>query len=253
VTGTLHWHVRGSLDRAGGFAGNGGHQAHLIASTSMNFIGLTGSVTYSNFNVTGDGALASYASPIVDAPMDVTGNFPVGAPLLVTMYVESDGYTYGNGSVSPAWVDCDAGGASDTYAGYGLRLEEVAGQVMTLPEGYTLNSVSWAIADNHFTNTAGVGTDERPDVRLDLAGANPAAGVVRLALALADDANVRVLLYDVSGRALRTLFDGRCGAGSHGIEWDGRDAMGSVAPAGLYFVRADVEGRQLTRRIVRVR
>jgi hypothetical protein len=58
--------------------------------------------------------------------MDITGSFPVGAPLLGYMHVESDEYTYGNIDVSPAWVECDAGGATDTYAGKGLRLEEVA-------------------------------------------------------------------------------------------------------------------------------
>jgi hypothetical protein len=253
VTGTLHWHVRAALDRFGGFAGNGGHQAHLVATTSVNFVVLNGSVTYSNFNFTGDGALASYASPVVDAPMDIGGSFPVGAPLLVYMYVESDEYTYGNVDVSPAWAECDAGGASDTYAGYGLRLEEVGGQVMSLPEGYTLNSASWGIVNNHFTNTTDVGHDPRPDLRLEFASANPSRGEVRMTLALPHDADVRVVLYDVTGRALRTLLDGRYGAGTQPIEWDGRDEKGGAASAGLYFVRADVDRRQLTRRIVRVR
>jgi hypothetical protein len=253
VTGTLHWHVRATLDRFGGYAGNGGHQAHLVAAVSVNFINLNGTVTYSNFNVTSDGALASYASPTVDAPVDITGNFPVGSPLLVYMYLDAGGGTYGNNTVSPAWVECDAGGASDAYAGNGLRLEEVNGQVMTLPAGYSLNSTSWRVVDNHFTNTTDVGDRARPDLRLDLASANPSAGDVHMTLALAYDAKARVVLYDVSGRALRTLLDGRCGAGTHQIEWAGRDETGGAAPAGLYFVRADSEGRGVTRAIVRVR
>jgi flagellar hook assembly protein FlgD len=61
------------------------------------------------------------------------------------------------------------------------------------------------------------------------------------------------VLYDVSGRALRTLLDGRYEAGTQDLVWDGRDERGLVAPAGLYFVRANVEGSVLTRRVVRLR
>jgi hypothetical protein len=49
------------------------------------------------------------------------------------------------------------------------------------------------------------------------------------------------------------LFDGWEVAGSHTIVWDGRTEAGAVAPAGLYFIRAESEGLSATRGLVRVR
>lgn len=67
---------------------------------------------------------------------------------------------------------------------------------------------------------------------------NPFHARVRFALDLAAPAAATVDVYDVSGRLVRRLFDGALGAGTHGFAWDGAEADGRRAPAGLYFVRA---------------
>jgi flagellar hook assembly protein FlgD len=74
-----------------------------------------------------------------------------------------------------------------------------------------------------------------------------------VALALPHDGVARVVLYDLGGRAVRTLFDGWESAGTHMLAWDGRTSDGTPAPIGLYFIRAESEGQSVTRAIVRVR
>ena len=253
VTGTLHWHVNATLGRDGGFVGHGAHQALLVVSASINFLVVNGSVTYSNAGLFADGVLTGYASPDVDAPISITADFPVGVPLLVYMYLDAGGFTYGNSSVSPGWVECDAGGMSDSYAGNNLRLEEVGGQVMTLPGGYTLNAPSWSIVDNHFTNTTSVGSESQAAMRFDLASANPTHRQMRMTLALEQGGDAHVVVFDVSGREVKTLLNDRLGAGIHPITWDGRDERGLLAPAGQYFARANLQGHVLTRRFVVLR
>ena len=66
------------------------------------------------------------------------------------------------------------------------------------------------------------------------------------------DVPVRVDLYDVSGRRVRTLFDAERSAGRGSVAWDGRLADGRTAASGVYFVRLRAGSLTATRKIVRV-
>jgi len=65
---------------------------------------------------------------------------------------------------------------------------------------------------------------------------------------------VTVELFDVQGRRVRTLVDGRAlPAGSHAVEWDGLTRAGDVAPDGVYFCRLTADGRTESRKMTRTR
>jgi len=68
---------------------------------------------------------------------------------------------------------------------------------------------------------------------------NPFAHGTRLSFALPSEQPVRVAVYDIAGRAVRTLFDGVAPAGESQLRWDGRDANGSEVASGVYFFRLD--------------
>ena len=74
---------------------------------------------------------------------------------------------------------------------------------------------------------------------------NPARGLARLRVALAREGEVRFAVHDVAGRRVRDLAMGRMPAGSHHVEWDGRDGGGRQVGAGLYLVSMEVDGRRL--------
>jgi photosystem II stability/assembly factor-like uncharacterized protein len=80
---------------------------------------------------------------------------------------------------------------------------------------------------------------------------NPARGPVRCVLALPAAGHARVAVFDAAGRRLRVLLEGGRAAGSHAIEWDGRDERGARAARGVYFLRASAGGETVTRRLVR--
>ncbi|MGH7740849.1 MAG: FlgD immunoglobulin-like domain containing protein [Candidatus Eiseniibacteriota bacterium] len=82
---------------------------------------------------------------------------------------------------------------------------------------------------------------------------NPARGLTQLRYALPRAANVRLAIYDLGGRRVRTLAEGSQAAGNHSVAWDVRDDQGHALGAGLYFARFEAEGRVFMRRVVTMR
>lgn len=82
---------------------------------------------------------------------------------------------------------------------------------------------------------------------------NPSRGEASFVLALPSANRVRVEVFDILGRRVRSLSSGRLPAGWHTLRWDGRDEHGGVAGAGLYLVRALGEGFERSRRLILTR
>jgi hypothetical protein len=64
---------------------------------------------------------------------------------------------------------------------------------------------------------------------------------------------VRLDLYDLRGRLVRTLIDGEQAAGTHAVHWDGRDGRGAAVGSGVYIYRLRAGERVLTRKMSIVR
>jgi hypothetical protein len=83
---------------------------------------------------------------------------------------------------------------------------------------------------------------------------NPAGPVTRIEFEVgADDARVRVQIFDVEGRVVRTLLDGPIAPGRHAITWDGSDDSGATVAPGAYFCRLERPEGTETRRILRLK
>lgn len=70
----------------------------------------------------------------------------------------------------------------------------------------------------------------RTTIRFDLQAAGP----------------VRLSVYDVAGRLVRTLVDSDLSGGTQEVTWDGRDASGRGVGSGSYFARLLAAGRRET-------
>lgn len=66
---------------------------------------------------------------------------------------------------------------------------------------------------------------------------NPFNPTTTITFALTAPNYVRLEVYSVSGRLVRTLADGSWEAGIHAVVWDGRDDGGSDVSSGVYFAR----------------
>jgi hypothetical protein len=79
---------------------------------------------------------------------------------------------------------------------------------------------------------------------------NPGAGTLTIRFGLPRDADIRIGIYDVTGRELRRLSSGFTPAGEHALLWDGRSDAGAPLPNGVYFCHLVSEGKTLVRSLV---
>jgi hypothetical protein len=79
---------------------------------------------------------------------------------------------------------------------------------------------------------------------------NPTANTIDIALTLPAARPVSIELFDVHGRSLGRIHEGRLGAGAHTIFWDGRLPSGSLAPPGIYLARLTAGDRSASTKVV---
>jgi hypothetical protein len=89
---------------------------------------------------------------------------------------------------------------------------------------------------------------------LRVTGPNPFGEGTRFSFALDREAAVRLTVYDILGRRVRTLAAGSHPSGAHQVAWDGADEGGLPLPSGVYLVRLERgDGDPQTRKVTRVR
>jgi hypothetical protein len=82
---------------------------------------------------------------------------------------------------------------------------------------------------------------------------NPAPALASFDLSLPAATRARVEVLDLAGRLLAVLHEGDLAAGTHVLQWDGRDRDRRAVPPGVYLVRARAANATVVRRIVRMR
>ncbi len=92
-----------------------------------------------------------------------------------------------------------------------------------------------------------VPTGNQPPVRLKLVSRpNPFVTGTTMEYRLPQAALVSLKVYDTTGGLVRTLTNERLPAGPHAMLWDGRTDDGRRLPAGNYFVKLAIDGKQIT-------
>ncbi len=81
---------------------------------------------------------------------------------------------------------------------------------------------------------------------------NPFARATRITYSLPAPSQVNLAIYNLQGRRVATLVDQTQGDGDYTVGWTGEGDQGP-APAGVYFVRLNVDGTTRTRKLMFVR
>jgi hypothetical protein len=81
------------------------------------------------------------------------------------------------------------------------------------------------------------------------------AGNASIRFGVSGSDRVKVKLYDVTGRQIRTLADRAFPAGEHSLTWDGSDDSGNQVARGVYFARIEyaTKGAPINGRVVVLR
>lgn len=82
---------------------------------------------------------------------------------------------------------------------------------------------------------------------------NPFRNQITLKYALPEAQDVTVAVFDLLGRRVRTLAEGRQEAGPHRVNWEGTDASQRRLASGTYFLRVSTDEKQHVEKVVLVR
>ncbi len=70
---------------------------------------------------------------------------------------------------------------------------------------------------------------------------------------LPEAGDVKVQVFDVAGRSIKTLVDGARAGGEHSVDWNGSTDIGTQAATGIYFYVLEYEKNSITRKMVLLR
>jgi predicted outer membrane repeat protein len=145
----------------------------------------------------------------------------------------------GNFSWDPAHCDASSGD---------LRLAEDS---QCLPSGNPCRAQIGALGVGCPAQVTAAGSS--PTVQLGPVYPNPFRGSTNIRFANPLNAHVNVEVFDLAGRRIRTLEDGRLGSGEHSVRWDGRDANRRPVASGVYMLRVRVGTWSGSQRVVLLR
>jgi len=210
-------------------------------------------------------AETSPAAPQGNPCGELIGAYPVGCtevPTLISIFRAE----YGAGGVRLAWELV----SDDVLIGFRVaRYDAMDRRVKMLPEtgflarearGFLDESVQ---AGREYEYTLLVARSEGDDIRsapvrvntpavvfsLSQNSPNPFHPRTSITYALGTPAEVRLEVFTVDGRRVRTLTSAFQGVGTKTVTWDGRDADGRMVASGVYFYRLRAGGRTFTRKM----
>lgn len=62
--------------------------------------------------------------------------------------------------------------------------------------------------------------------------------------------DVKIIIYDILGRTVKTLYDGTMESGRHYLRWDGRDEQHRKLASGVYLYRVEMPNKAYAQRMI---
>jgi hypothetical protein len=155
------------------------------------------------------------------------------------------------------WASLAGGGS---FRDTGGQFVHLAGRPYRMNHSVLQKNVEYILEnylDEPFTSISAVpgqNTVQKVPTTLNQNFPNPFNPVTTISFSLTAPGPVRLSVYDVSGRLVRTLVnEGEVTAGDHEAVWNGQDQSGRAAAAGVYFYNLETEGYSRTRRMTLVK
>ena len=92
-----------------------------------------------------------------------------------------------------------------------------------------------------------------PDYSISQNFPNPVAGqtgLTQITYSIPTDADVSLILYNLSGEFVQVLISGTRSAGSHTVSWDGKDSSGEGVGSGIYFYHFKADDYEARKKLV---
>lgn len=129
-------------------------------------------------------------------------------------------------------MDNEVYAASDNYHMYEFKY-----LTPTIPQSYSGNS-------DPIKDTVEVLTKPKGCL-FEICGNNPVSTYATVKYSITKDTQVKLALYDASGKLVKNLLDGKAKTGSYTLTLDAKDF-----PSGIYLIRFKTDGFQSTKKLV---
>jgi alkaline phosphatase len=117
-------------------------------------------------------------------------------------------------------------------------------------DGQLADSLVWTLYND---TGAGVADGSSLITPTLAAGPTPFSPSLEVRCALPKAGEIRLSVYDLSGRLVATLADGEQNAGVFVRTWNGRNDSGAEVAAGVYLIELATRDRAVSRKVVLVR
>jgi hypothetical protein len=125
------------------------------------------------------------------------------------------------------------GNTGGVYPSYGLEVDAYEGVIVVAAGEAGVEVFPGQCLQ---ASSAGNAAPSSPDASLSV-WPNPFNPAATIRLEIPRESRVTLRIYDVSGRLVRTLVEGRRDARVHEVTWDGTDDSGRRVTSGVYFCR----------------
>jgi hypothetical protein len=115
---------------------------------------------------------------------------------------------------------------------------------------YTTRSVSETLNDPSLASPGSDETSVPVELMLHQNVPNPFNPQTSIRYDLPSAVRVRLLIFDVNGRLVRTLVDEEQAPGSREVTWTGRDDAGAAVSSGVYFCILEAGKQRFTRKLL---
>ena len=95
--------------------------------------------------------------------------------------------------------------------------------------------------------------DEAPRAVVGAPRPNPFDASTTMRYVAPRPGRMEIMVFDIAGRRVRTIFKGTIQPGEHAIDWDGRDEAGRRVANGVYLCRFRTNGMVQTKRMILLR
>lgn len=244
--------------------GQGGQHGNADPSS-----GYTGSNVY-GYNLQGDyeNNMPSYG--LIAGPFDCAGLHDVRVAFQRWLNVQSGGFDKASVLVSSdgeewetLWENPPIGNLTDSsWVRVEYDVSELADMQDSLFVQWTMGPTNdgWTFSGWNLDDLEIIGIPEKgpggvlpPSVLMEPAVPNPFSASTSVRYSLPSAGPVEVSVYDMCGRLVRTMDQGRRIQGSHTTTWDGTSASGRRLPTGVYFMRVSCGQGVATRKVLLLR
>lgn len=121
---------------------------------------------------------------------------------------------------------------------------------------WTNNSAVYRVDDIEITDVTGI-EEKQSEIPAEFAlnqnYPNPFSRNTRITFSVPRNDVVKLSLFDLTGRRVRTLANHRFSPGIHSVKWDGKDDRGMIVSSGVYLYRLEVGQYSETKKLTFIR